>query len=73
VLDADGDGRPERVEHYRHGVLRTIEIHSPSSGHLAVRQTYGKGSRLVTTEYDKDGDGTFERVVEHDEFEEPRT
>lgn len=70
-MDLDGDGRPERVEKIRHGVLQTIEIYGPSVINPVVRETYDN-SRLVVTEYDKNWDGVFERRVEHDEFGEPK-
>jgi hypothetical protein len=69
VKDADGNGRPERAEKFRHGVLHTIEIYS-ASGHLTARQAY-ENARMVSAEFDSDGDGVFERRVEYDEFEEP--
>lgn len=72
VLDANGDGRPEQVHHFKHGVLRTVEIYDARGERVLVRQQYGK-SRLLTSDYDKDGDGVFERRVEHDEFGEPKS
>ena len=37
---------------------------------LVVRETYGN-SRLVSREYDQDGDGAFERRVEFDAIGDP--
>ena len=70
VLDADGDGRPERVENYRHGVLRTIDVYDASGRRVVAREHYDN-SRLDARELDQDGDGVFERRVEYDEYGEP--
>jgi hypothetical protein len=71
-LDADGNGRPEIVALSKHGVVRTREIYDATGSHIAAREEYVK-SRLLATEYDRDGDGIFERRVEHDELGEPIT
>jgi hypothetical protein len=70
VLDADGDGKPERVVLFRHGVPLSMDIYDPQSHRVAVREDY-ENSRLVAREYDQDGDGTFERRVEYDAMGEP--
>lgn len=71
AMDADGDGKPERVQKFRSGILQTIEIYGDSVVYPAVLQHYDN-SKLLLTEYDKDGDGVFERRVEHDILGEPK-
>jgi hypothetical protein len=68
VKDVNADGKPEQVVHFTHGVLRHLDIYD--AGHLVARETYDN-SRLMSREYDKDGDGTFERHVEFDVLGEP--
>ena len=72
VMDADQNGKPERVQNFEHGVLKTVEVYDPTGRRLVVREHYAK-SRLQRSEYDTDGDGVLERRVEHDEFGEPVT
>lgn len=67
-MDEDDDGRPELVQRYRHGVLISTDIYDGDK--LVVRETYGN-SRLVSREYDQDGDGAFERRVEFDAIGDP--
>jgi len=63
VLDADGDGQPERVEHSTNGVLQSVDYYSQER--VVKRERYRAGI-LVGAEYDADGDGNFERRVEFD-------
>ena len=63
LMDANGDGKPERVERYRHGVLVGRDLFD--GDRLAVRETHDN-TRLVAREYDANGDGVFERRVEFD-------
>jgi hypothetical protein len=69
VLDTNGDGKPERVEHHRHNILRSEDVYA-EDGHVIVRNHYDAW-RLISREYDKDGDGTFERRVEFDALGDP--
>ena len=70
VLDADGDGRPERVSHFRNGVITGQEFHFASGGRIVKREKYEAGL-LVSAELDDDGDGLFERRVSYDAHAEP--
>jgi hypothetical protein len=72
VMDADENGRPEQVILARHGVVHTIEIYDEGGKHPVVREHY-QNSRLMRSEFDKDGDGVFERRVEFDRYGEPLT
>ena len=71
TLDADGDGRPERVSQFRNGVISSQDFHFASGGRIVKRETYEAGL-LSSAEFDDDGDGVFERLVQYDEHDEPR-
>jgi hypothetical protein len=71
VLDADDDGRPERVSQFRNGVIRSQDFHFASGGRIVKRETYEAGL-LASAQFDDDGDGVFERRVAYDEHAEPR-
>lgn len=71
ALDADGDGKPELVEHFKHEVLRSDDIYS-GDGVLVARSFYENG-RLASRIYDKDGDGRFERRIEFDALGDVKT
>ena len=64
VRDADGDGRPELMMHFRHDVARGDTLYS-ADGRVVARSRYDNGV-LVSREIDKDGDGRFERRIEFD-------
>lgn len=70
TMDADGDGRPEQVTLSTHGVLHTAEIYDESGARVVAREHYDN-TRLMASEFDKDGDGVFERRVEYDRYGEP--
>jgi hypothetical protein len=72
VLDTNGDGKPEETVSYTFGVVRKGEIYDDAGERIVVRELYDNG-RVVTREFDNDGDGTFERRVEYDRFGEPLT
>lgn len=71
VLDADGDGRPERVSQFRNGVISSQDFYFASGGRIVKREFYEAGL-LASAEFDDDGDGIFERRVTYDEHAEPR-
>jgi hypothetical protein len=68
VLDVDGNGNPERVQHYRYDVLRDVDIYR--GGRVVARGIYNS-ERQISIEFDADGDGVFERRVNLDELGEP--
>jgi hypothetical protein len=70
VKDADGDGRPERVQLFTHGVLNTVEVYD-ARGTRVVTREHIENTRLVASEFDQDGDGVFELRVEYDRFGQP--
>jgi hypothetical protein len=71
TLDANGDGRPDSVMHLHDGVQQTTDVYDEAGRRIVARQTYGNGWNH-TTEFDDDGDGTFERRVEYDRYGEPK-
>jgi hypothetical protein len=70
MMDADGDGKFEQVGFFTHGVMHTLEVYD-ESGARVVSRDHIDNSRIVATEFDKDGDGIFERRVEYDRYGEP--
>jgi hypothetical protein len=71
TVDLNGDGRPEFVSHLPNGVLRTIDVYDEDGKRIVARQSYADGWNHFT-EFDDDGDGTFERRVEFDRYGEPK-
>jgi hypothetical protein len=71
TVDREGDGRPNAILRYRNGIVTERDLLDPD-GRVVKRQRYD-GDRLVAAEVDADGDGQFERKIEYDELEEPRT
>ena len=51
--------------HLQNGVQRTIDIYDDAGRRVVARQTYANGWNHTTTEFDDDGNGTFERRVEY--------
>jgi hypothetical protein len=70
LIDTDGDGRPEQVWHFTHGVIGSIDYHFASGGRVVKREFYKRGLR-DSAEFDDDGDGRFERRVQYDALGEP--
>jgi hypothetical protein len=70
VMDANRDGRPERIQNSHHGVLRMIEVYDAEGTRVVVREHYDN-ARLEAREVDQDGDGVFERRVDYDNYGEP--
>jgi hypothetical protein len=73
TLDSTGDGNPDSVMRFRHGVLGTIEVYDEAGQRIVARQHFIDGAWNDSTEFDADGDGVFERRVEFDRYGEPRT
>lgn len=69
--DADADGKPDEVSNYRHGVLDTLDIYDESGSRVVARQHFVRDS-LAWTEFDRDGDATFEERVEFDRYTLPK-
>ncbi len=71
VMDANRDGKPELIANFRNGVIRTVDVYD-AEGTRIVREHYDAAARMTAREIDRDGDGTFERRVQYDEYGEPR-
>jgi len=71
TLDSNGDGRPDMVDHLVRDSIAVIEVYDEDGRRVVARQRY-VGGWNVSTEFDQDGDGVFERVVEFDRFGMPR-
>jgi hypothetical protein len=69
--DADGDGKPEFVAHYSYGVVKTEDIFDEAGNRVVAREHYS-ADRVKFTEFDRDGDGTFEQRVEFDRYGLPK-
>jgi len=72
TLDSNGDGRPDSVWHFEHGVLRSVEVYDEGGARIVARQHFIDGAWNDSTEFDDDGDGTFERRGEFDRYGEPK-
>ena len=70
VLDDDGNGKPERVQHIAQGIVQTEDIYLADGSRIVARDHLDH-RRLVAREYDMDGDGNFERRVEFDAIGDP--
>ena len=64
-------GRPDLIEYNALGRLDSVEFIDRTTGRVKKRMYY-KLDAKVREEIDEDGDGKFERVIEFDEFENPK-
>jgi hypothetical protein len=71
TLDSNGDGKPDSVSHLQNGVVRTVDVYDEAGRRVVARQTYAEYFDTYT-EFDDDGDGTFERRVDYDRYGEPK-
>ena len=69
--DLNGDGKPDYVSHLQSGVLSTVDVYDEVGNRIVARQNLADGWHRYT-EFDDDGDGTFERRVEYDRYGEPK-
>ena len=72
TLDSNGDGKPDSVSHLEHGVLRSIDVYDDGGRRIVARQHFIYGAWNDSTEFDDDGDGTFERHIDFDRYGEPK-
>ena len=70
ILDADGDGRPDEVTQFTHGVATESDYYS--SGGRVVKRLFYKAGEPDYAEFDDDGDGTFKRRVKYDSRGDPQ-
>jgi hypothetical protein len=72
TLDSNGDGRPDKVTHFSQGIAEGVDIYDEQGRRIVARMHF-KDPFLTATDFDDDGDGTFERHVEYDRYGEPKT
>lgn len=70
-IDRGRAGRPDLIEYNALGRLDSVEFIDRTTGRVKKRMYY-KLDAKVREEIDEDGDGKFERVIEFDEFENPK-
>jgi hypothetical protein len=70
-IDRNGDGKPDEIQDYRHGIIVSSRILDPATRRVVVREGYELGER-TSAEFDRDGDGAFESRVEFDRFDMPK-
>lgn len=70
-IDRDGDGKPDAIVYYSLGRPDIMELLDRNTNRVKKRMYY-KLDVKVREEIDEDGDGKFERVIEFDEFENPK-
>lgn len=64
--DADFDGQPDSISHYREGRLETSERDEDGDSRRETRVVYGADEEIVRVELDRNGDG---RVDYREEWE----
>ena len=72
TFDSNGDGRPDSVTHLVHGVASSVDIYDEVGLRIVARQ-HIEGGWHDFTDFDGDGDGTFERRVTYDRYGEPKS
>jgi len=71
MTDVDQDGVIDHHAYFKYGILDAIEIIGNSSKSPKKRQQYIMG-KLVTAEYDSNGDGEYDVSYEYDYYEETK-
>jgi hypothetical protein len=67
--DLNNDGITDYRIHFSHGVLHQVEIVGPAPNSPRKLQTY-EMNKLISSRYDSDGDGVYDRIYEYDFYEE---
>lgn len=67
--DKNQNGIKDYRAYYKYGVLDTIEILDETTGKVRKRQYY-KMNKLVSADFDSNGDGNLDIHYEYDHFEE---
>lgn len=68
-LDSNKDGITDDKSYLEYGVLNKVEIYGDSPGVPVKVQHFSLG-KLVSAEFDSDGNGTLDVLYEYDRFEE---
>ena len=69
--DTDNDGKVDYRAYYRNGVFTHTEISRGNSDSPKKKQYY-KLNKLISSEYFTNADGTYDKVIEYDFYEEPK-
>jgi hypothetical protein len=67
--DTDDDGKIDYRIIYRRGMTNKIEFIDPVKNSVVKRKLFGD-FKLKSTEFDSNGDGTFDTIFEYDQYEE---
>jgi len=70
-IDSSGDGTRDIHNNYQNGVLIEIELFDPFTNRRIKKSRYDAFGKLVESEFDSDGNGSFDLKITYDEFEEP--
>ena len=70
--DLNQDGRIDYRAFFKDGVLNGVELLDPATNSPRKRQKY-EMNKLVSAEYDSDGDGVYDVNYEYDYYEEIKT
>jgi hypothetical protein len=71
TTDSDNDGKVDYRAYYRNGVFTHAEI-SNGSPNSPIKKQYFKLNKLISSKHDTNSDGTYNKVIEYDFFEDPR-
>ena len=71
TIDYDLDGNPDSIGHYKSGNMVELEIFGTELEPGHKRLFYDAHEKLVSSEFDADGDGVFEQSTKYDHFENP--
>ena len=70
IVDRNQDGTPDLIGDYTFGILKSDDFLDTETGNVKKRVYYRFGVK-VREEVDVDGDGTFDKTVNFDEYEDP--
>jgi len=71
-VDSNGDGRPDIVTHLKNGIVHTVDVYDEPGRRVVARQHFDVAWNNAT-DFDDDGDGTFERRDEYDRYGNPKS
>ena len=69
-VDRNQDGTPDLIEDYTFGILKSVDFVDTKTGTVKKRAYFKLGAK-VREEIDMDGDGTFDKTIYFDEYEDP--
>ena len=69
-VDRNQDGTPDLIEDYTFGILKSQDFLDTKTGKVKKRAYFKLGAK-VREEVDVDGDGTIDKTINFDEYEDP--